>query len=370
MHPLLASRRRVLLYLLAWTPILALLVYVTSAYGAASWQDAAAALAPACALYAFVCLSPFYVCRSRPLSLARTSGLAGTFGAAALAGGLTFAGAAWLSMRALGQSVAFHGIERDLTPHLAAWFGMGVLLYLLSVGLHYAALAAETSREAERRAAEARTLAREAELQALRMQINPHFLFNCLHSISALATQDGARAREMCVRLAAFLRGSLGLGLRESIPLREELALARSYLDVERVRFGARLRVEEEIESACEDCAVPALLLQPLVENAVKHGIAGLVDGGAIRLAVRRSGAAVVITVENGFDPEMPAASKTGMGLKHVRRRLQVCYGDDAEMDAGPLQRPPAPDAESAQGVYRVVLRLPCESPMASSSRA
>jgi hypothetical protein len=368
MHPLLASRRRILLYLLAWTPILALLVYVTSAYGAASWRQAAAALAPACAIYAFVCLSPFYVCRSRPLSLAPTSSLAGTFGAAALAGGLIFAGAAWLATWALGQSVTFQGIERNLTPHLAAWFGMGVLLYLLSVGLHYAALAAEAGREAERRAAEARTLAREAELQALRMQINPHFLFNCLHSISALATQDGARAREMCVRLAGFLRTSLGLGLRESIPLREELALARSYLQVEQVRFGARLRVTEEIESGCDDCAVPALLLQPLVENAVKHGIAGLVNGGSIRLAVRRSGSAVAITVENGFDPEMPAPSKSGVGLQHVRRRLQVRWGEDAEMEAGPIA--PVPDAEPSEGVYRVVLRLPCESPMASSSRA
>ena len=142
---------------------------------------------------------------------------------------------------------------------------------------------------------------------------------------------------------------------------------------MEQVRFGARLRVAEEIESGCDDCAVPALLLQPLVENAVKHGIAGLVGGGSIRLAVRRSGAAVVITVENGFDPEMPAPSKSGVGLQHVRRRLHVRWGDNAEMDAGPLPRPPGssgPDAEPAEGVYRVVLRLPCESPMASSSRA
>jgi LytS/YehU family sensor histidine kinase len=236
---------------------------------------------------------------------------------------------------------------------------MGVLLYLLSAGLHYAALAAEDSRAAERHAAEARTLAREAELQALRAQINPHFLFNSLHSIAALATIDGGRAREMCVRLSGFLRGTLGLAGRESIPLREELAVARGYLDVEQVRFGPRLRVEEEIEAACEDCAVPALLLQPLVENAVKHGIAGLVEGGSIRLAAHRSGASVSITVENAFDPEAPAPHKMGMGLAHVRRRLQVRYGEDASFQAGP-----------ADGVYRVVLRLPCESPMASSSRA
>jgi LytS/YehU family sensor histidine kinase len=262
---------------------------------------------------------------------------------------LVLVGSAWL---------AAYLLERP-APQLALLFGMGVLLYLLSAGLHYTALAVETSRAAERRAAEARTLAREAELQALRAQINPHFLFNSLHSIAALATMDGARAREMCVRLSGFLRGTLGLAGRESIPLREELALARAYLEVEQVRFGQRLRVEEEIEPACEDCAVPALLLQPLVENAVKHGIAGLVEGGSIRLAARRSGASVSITVENAFDPETPAPHNLGMGLAHVRRRLQVRYGEDAAFQAGP-----------SDGVYRVVLRLPCESPMASSSRA
>jgi LytS/YehU family sensor histidine kinase len=191
------------------------------------------------------------------------------------------------------------------------------------------------------------------------MQINPHFLFNSLHSIAALATVDGARAREMCVRLAGFLRGSLGLGDRESIPLREELALARSYLEVEQARFGARLQVEEDIEPACEDCAVPALVLQPLIENAVKHGIAGLVEGGRIKLSARRRGADVSITVENAFDPDMPAPRNMGLGLAHVRRRLQVRYGEDAVFDAGPRG-----------GVYRVALRFPCESPMASSSRA
>src|SRR5437588_8622550 len=130
---------------------------------------------------------------------------------------------------------------------------MGVVLYLLSGGLHYAALAAEASQDAARRAAESRTLARDAELQALRMQINPHFLFNSLHSIAALATVDGVRAREMCIRLSDFLRHSLGLGDRESIPLREELALAHNYLGVEQVRFGDRLRVHDEIQPGCEE---------------------------------------------------------------------------------------------------------------------
>jgi LytS/YehU family sensor histidine kinase len=211
-------------------------------------------------------------------------------------------------------------------------------------------LAVESSREAERRASEARTLAREAQLQALRLQINPHFLFNSLHSIAALATMDGGRAREMCIKLSDFLRSSLGVGERERIPLRDELALARSYLEVERVRFGDRLRLEEEIEPACENCAVPPLLLQPLVENAVKHGIAGLVGGGSIRVSASRRAGTVAITIENSFDPDATVPGRLGMGLNHVRRRLTVRYAEEAELSAGPLN-----------GAFRVSLRLPCE---------
>ncbi|HUI54440.1 MAG TPA: histidine kinase [Bryobacteraceae bacterium] len=350
MHPLLESPRRMLLYLLAWIPVLALLAYVMWASGGMTWTDASAVLAPACLVYAFVCLSPWYLCSAQPLQAANWANLAFLFGGAAVACSLLLVGGAWLAAVALSPIGKLAGLDQRLHGRLGLLFGIGVLLYLLSAGLHYGAMAVENSREAERRAAEARTLAREAELQALRIQINPHFLFNSLHSISALATLDGARAREMCIRLADFLRNSLRLGSRESIPLNEELALAKSYLEVEQVRFGERLRVVEKIEAACQDCAVPALLLQPLVENAVKHGIAGMVEGGSIRLSVERRGEAVRITLENGFDPEMPAQRNLGLGLSQVRRRLQVRYGEEASLEAG-----------SDDGVYRVVLRLPCE---------
>ena len=122
---------------------------------------------------------------------------------------------------------------------------------------------------------------------------------------------------------------------------------------------ASRLRVETEIEESCTGCGVPALLLQPLVENAVKHGIAGLLEGGSIRLNARRSGGDVLITIENEFDPEAPSRRSMGMGLQHVRRRLQVRFGGEASFDA-----------RAAGGVYLVSLRFPCESPIASSSRA
>jgi two-component system, LytTR family, sensor histidine kinase AlgZ len=349
MHPLLA-RRRMLLYLLAWTPLAALLVVTLWASGRMTIVGAAAVIVPSCLVYAFVCLSPWYICRTQPFSMVRITGLAITWSAAALAGSLVWVACAWLTASLLSQIQSLAGLDRSLSGTLPLLFGMGVLLYLLSAGLHYMALAAEQSRDAERRAKEARTLAQEAELRALKMQINPHFLFNSLHSIAALATLDGERAREMCVRLADFLRSGMGLSQRKSIPLHEELELARNYLEVERVRFGQRLRVEERVQTACQECLVPALMLQPLLENAVKHGIAGLLDGGAVRLTAVRDEAGVAITVENGFDPDMAASNKIGMGLNHVRRRLQMQYGESASLEAG-----------SAGDVYRVVLRFPCE---------
>lgn len=345
MHPILSSARRVTMYLAVWVPIAGLLAVAT--------RESLAVLAPACLIYAFVSLTPWYICRSRPLQLSKAAELAATHLAAALASG---------GLLTIATLAAGAVLQKPVTAG-APIFGMGVLLYLASVGLHYAALAAEASRAAERRAAEAVTLAREAELLALRIQLNPHFLFNSLHSISALATVDGPRAREMCLRLAAFLRTSLGLRNRESIPLGEELALARSYLEVERVRFGARLQLKEDMDEACEACKVPPLILQPLVENAVKHGIAGLVEGGTISLRMRCVEQGVAVTIENDIDPETdshpPArANSLGIGQQHVRRRLEVRYGSRASLEAG-----------RGTGVYRVVLRFPCESPMASSSR-
>ena len=358
MHPLFGTPGRVLGYLACWAAVAVLLCYIAAASGMA-WGEAAAVLSPACLAYAFICLSPWYIGRTLPAETTGLAKLTVIVAAGAAAGGGLFVAAAQASAALLVRYSALAGLDVRLRSRLALLFGMGLLLYLVSAGLHYAALGVDRSRLSERRAAEARTLAREAELESLRMQLNPHFLFNSLHSIAALAGQDTARTREMCLKLAGFLRSSLRLGAQESIPLDEEVGLAMSYLEVERVRFGKRLAIEQDIEPESGQCAVPALVLQPLVENAVKHGIAGLVDGGTIRLAARRAGGGVEIAIQNGFDPEAKAPHKTGLGLDHVRRRLEVRYGGSAVVHAAP-----------AGDVYRVVLRLPCESPIASSSRA
>jgi LytS/YehU family sensor histidine kinase len=241
-------------------------------------------------------------------------------GAALLASGV------WVK---LGILIAIQGLHTDERfkpeiPHLVA---VGLLLYAIFVALHYMQIAQMESKQAE-------LLARDAELKALKAQINPHFLFNSLNSITALTIVDPAKAREMCILLSDFLRNTLGLGEREAISWREELQLSRTYLDVEQVRFGSRLNVEIDVDEECSDCMVPPLVLQPLIENAVKHGIATMVDGGTIRVEGHVVDGSLEIRVENGFDPDSPAPRRHGLGLRNVRSRLETRFGNAARLTA------------------------------------
>ena len=331
MHPILARKGRLLPYLAASLPLAAVLTALLARPEAYSVAEAAALSLPLALVFAFLGLSAWYPCRSLALERGRVPLLIATHGTAALvtSGAWVLLGAGVVRLLALVP--LFANIVQGYDAQVLPLFAVGVLLYLLSVALHYVLLSFEAAREAERREAKQSLLAREAQLKALKSQVQPHFLFNCLNSISALAGSDPARAREMCVKLADFLRQSLAVGEKASIPVAEEMSLAKSYLEVERIRFGKRLSVEEEINPSGKDCLVPPLLLQPLVENAVVHGISTLAEGGAVRMEASRAGNRLRIVIENPYDPESPAKRpRGGLGLKIVRDRLAALYGPDA----------------------------------------
>jgi len=201
--------------------------------------------------------------------------------------------------------------------------------------VHYALQAVEESTALAQRELQSQIAAREAELRALRAQVDPHFLFNSLNAVSGLIAPDPERAREMVQRLADFLRSSLTLGAVPRIALERELALAASYLEIERVRFGERLRVRIDVEPGLANVMVPPLLLQPLVENAVRHGIATCLEGGTIEVEARRRGELVWLTVTNPRDPD-GGRRGTGFGLDIVRRRLSGAYGTHAALAVEP----------------------------------
>ena len=333
MHPIFRQKSWFAAYLTLWCSLAVMLAALMSGLG---WSAALAVAGPLCLFFAFVCLTPWYVCRQLPLAAANGFRIVlYHLGAAVLATALWIALARMIGY-ALPPSVR---LDTEI-PKLIA---VGVLLYSLSVALHYMALAVETSRQAA-------LDARDAELRALKAQINPHFLFNSLNSITALTTSDPDRAREMCIRLSDFLRNTLGLGERSSVAWHEELDLAQAYLDVEQVRFGARLQVEMHLDQDCADCLVPPLVLQPLIENAVKHGIATLVDGGVIRVASHVREGRLEVSVENGFDPESPAPRRHGLGLRNVRSRLETRFGSAARLAA-----------HSNENHFRVNFEVPCQ---------
>jgi hypothetical protein len=351
MHPILGQFRRLALYLLAWVPLGGILLLLAAPTGV-SWAKALVLIVPLCLIYAFICLSAWYPCRGTPLRTSGFSRLVLTHLTAAMVVSLLWTLMAKGLALALSTLVTFHGLDQQIAQGYPLLFGSGVLLYLLAVALHYVLISAEASREAEQREMEARVLARDSELRALKAQVNPHFLFNSLHSISALTAIDAAKAREMCIVLADFLRATLGMGEKTLIPLRDELFLVHSFLSVEKVRFGSRLNLEEKIEPEALECTVPPLLLQPLVENAIAHGISNLTEGGWIRIVIscRDGPGDLAIRVENNFDPDMPPRRGTGTGLKNVRQRLDTRYGNRATFEV-----------RSEENCFRVDLSLPAE---------
>jgi LytS/YehU family sensor histidine kinase len=219
------------------------------------------------------------------------------------------------------------------SPDFLGLARMGGVICMLTMVFYYIYLSRVRAREAERTEQELRIMARDAELRALRAQLNPHFLFNSLNSISALTTANPKGAREMCVLLSDFLRKSLRLGERLTVPLVEELDLLKNYFAIEQIRFAPRLRVEWQIDERCKAAEVPALLLQPLAENAIKHGISQLIEGGTVRIAAQARDGYVSILLENPVDPDRETPKGLGLGVRQVNQRLATHFGQESRME-------------------------------------
>ena len=230
----------------------------------------------------------------------------------------------------------------------AAWSA-----FYLAMGAQAAALGAR------RQAAEAESAARAAQVRALRYQVNPHFLFNTLNSLSSLVmSKRPQEAEEMILKLSTFFRTSLSLDPSADVTLAEEIDLQRLYLEIEKVRFPKRLKVEIDVPADLEDARVPGLILQPVVENAIKYGVSSARQPVVLQIVAREAGPGrFTIEVINsaGGTPSRKRGSQaspgTGVGLANVCQRLAARFGDAAQCEFGPL-----PD-----GGYRFILTLPLD---------
>jgi two-component system sensor histidine kinase AlgZ len=328
-HPLFAGRAWVGVHLAAAVAAGVIIAVIVRGVFGFSWSGALLLGLPLGLLGASVCLSAWYVLRS-------TSRAAGpvrpvlTVLLAALVSAALWASAAqvwWRVVDTLGV-----GLGDPLRPGgFAVLFSLGLAGYLVAAAAYQVGLTIEATSRAARRALEADVAQRDAELRALRAQVDPHFLFNSLNSIGGLIAADPPRAREMCQLLGEFLRESLQVGSAVRIPFAREAALVEQYLQIEKVRFGSRLTVQWSVTPDTANASVPSLLLQPLVENAVRHGVATRLEGGTVALSTRRAGDRVVIEVLNPRDVDSRRGG-TGLGLDIVRRRLHGVWGDAAAL--------------------------------------
>jgi two-component system sensor histidine kinase AlgZ len=340
-----------LLYLLAWL-MLGLATAALLAAGGAGWGASLMFAVPLAVVFAnATAFSAYYVCRAYPIGRKHPAAIVGGIGATAACAALLWCaiGSAWASLLA---AFAPGGAALDLNAaRLATMFALGVILYGFAAAVNYLLIEAERVRRLETQELETRLMARDAELRMLRTQVDPHFLFNSLNSISALTSIDPNAARAMTLRLADFFRHSLGLDADRKVALEQEVALVRDFLAIEQVRFGERLRFEAEVTREAQACLVPPMLLQPLVENAVKHGIGQMLGPGLVRLGAVRAGSLLRISLENDVDPDARAGQGAGVGLENVRRRLAAAYGHEASARWGR-------DGER----FRVELSLPADT--------
>jgi signal transduction histidine kinase len=340
------------LYLLGCLLLALVLAALVASMTGAGWINSALFAVPLLVLYAVACgFSAYYLCRAWPLTQQSGASILAVFCVSAVmaSAGWTGLGNAWNALlRSAGLEWA--GIEMG-TMLKASMFALGVVLYGLTALGNYLVIELARARQSERRELEARVMAQDAELRMLRTQIDPHFLFNSLNSISALTSSNPAGARAMTLQLADFFRHSLGLEAHRKVTLEAEVAMALHFLAIEQVRFGDRLAVEQQVQDEAMDCLLPPMILQPLVENAVKHGIGNLTGGGVVRIVAARAGSLLRLVVENDVDEELPGAAGSGIGLANVRQRLAAAYGADAAIHW------------SRRGnLFRVELTLPAET--------
>ena len=229
------------------------------------------------------------------------------------------------------------------------WF-FNVLVYWLIVGMSTGLRYYRDAQERQRRAVELEQRLTAARLQALQMQLNPHFLFNSLNAVSSLMHVDVDAADRTLTKLADLLRRALASGSEQEVTLRQEIDFLKCYLEIEQTRFGDRLSVEIAIPAELSEVRVPTLILQPLVENAIRHGIEPVAAPGAIRISAERNGDELVLRVtDTGRGPGLSNRSGTGIGVANTRARLEQLYGSAQEFRLAP----------GANGGTEAMIRLP-----------
>jgi hypothetical protein len=345
-HPVLANRVRLIVWWLVWL-FLALgqsfLFYYT--YGKFNYLIIADSLV-SLIIYSGLALSLWY-----PFSFFNT----GEARPATIISNLVSSGAISITLWVLITKYLVLLVLPEENDYLAYWevtfpyrIGTGVFIYGLIVLSYFLFISLSNLSEKNAKEARLESLVKETELKMLRSQINPHFLFNSLNSISSLTITDPEKAREMVIKLSDFMRYALTRKDEQPVALKNELENLRLYLDIEKVRFGDKLITDEIIDPDCLDFKIPVMLLQPLYENAVKHGVYESTESVRIITRAKFIDGFFEIIISNNYDAAPSFKKGTGTGLLNVTRRLELFYGNKGSIKT-----------LKENGIYTVTLYIP-----------
>ena len=343
---------RILLVVGAWLPfyLFWVLFFLTYGQGTAAVRTAFASGAVAIGSAAILGLGVWRHAATHPWPLQVRPGFYARHAVAASAFAI-----AWILMMYVGDAPiegksVVELLKSGVKSSVIGWqFLMGVWLYGLVAGVSYGIQTRRRANESETRALRAEAALVGARLDALRSRLNPHFLFNALHTVGALVREDPARAENAVEKLGDILRQTLRDEAGETVLFREEWELTERYLEFEQLRYGERLAVSRDVDPRAFACRTPTFALQTLVENAVRHSIANRVDGGRVDISARVDGGTFLIRVRNDDSGPKPAANGgTGYGLRALEERLAAVYGGAATLSV------------NSESGYEVSIRLPC----------
>ena len=242
--------------------------------------------------------------------------------------GATILNAIWLYMGYIIVKIFDESLLPHLNKSLPSRILFGYVFYSVYVVFFYAVNYYQTLKEKIKKEAELKSLIREAELSALKSQINPHFLFNSLNSISSLTISNPAKAQEMVINLSTFMRYSLQHDQEDTVSLNRELENIKLYLGIEKIRFGKKLNPVFEIEETSGSAQIPNMILQPLYENAIKYGVYEATGEVSIVTSCQTGNNHVLITIENDYEADSINNRGEGIGLRNIRQRLDLIYGN------------------------------------------
>jgi two-component system, LytTR family, sensor kinase len=347
-HPVLSHRVRLIVWWLVWLFLAlgqSLLFYFASgSFSNIGILDGILSLT----IYSGIALSLWY-----PFSFFNTGNPSPT----TLISNIVIIGAITVTLWVVITKYAMQLVLPEVNKYQQYWdatfpyrIGTGVFIYGLIILSYFLFISLSNLSEKNAKEARLESLVKETELKMLRSQINPHFLFNCLNSISSLTITNPEKARDMVIKLSDFMRYALSRKDEQPVSLQNELENLRLYLEIEKVRFGDKLTTEENIEAGCLDIKIPVMLLQPLYENAVKHGVYESTESVKIITRARMIDGFTEIIISNNYDPTPSLRRGTGTGLLNVTRRLELFYGNKASIKTS-----------RENGVYTVSLYIPAD---------